>query len=101
MSVRGFLLVAASLVALGAGGAAQPAVEAALRPNIVVIESDDQRVEDLTAMPNAGRLLAARGTSFLNSFVSNPLCCPSGATFLTGQYSHNNGVWNNAPPDGG
>jgi N-acetylglucosamine-6-sulfatase len=33
--------------------------------------------------------------------VTYALCCPSRATFLTGQYSHNHGVRNNAPPEGG
>jgi N-acetylglucosamine-6-sulfatase len=90
------------LAALAAGGAARPVLTAKpSRLNIVVIESDDQRSDDLRVMPNVGRLLAARGTSFVNSFVANPLCCPSRATFLTGQYSHNNGVWNNGPPQGG
>jgi N-acetylglucosamine-6-sulfatase len=99
--VRGLLLLSVSLIGLAVGGAAESAGSKPSRPNIVVIETDDQRADDLRAMPNVGRLLAAQGTSFLNSFVANSLCCPSRATFLTGQYSHNNGVWNNAPPDGG
>ncbi len=98
---RGLLLLSICLSGLAVGGAAEPAGWKPSRPNIVVIETDDQRADDLRAMPNVGRLLAAQGTSFLNSFVANSLCCPSRATFLTGQYSHNNGVWNNAPPQGG
>ena len=37
-------------------------------------------------------LLGAHGTTFRNSYVSYPLCCPSRATQLTGQYAHNHGV---------
>jgi arylsulfatase A-like enzyme len=46
------------------------------------------------------RLLARRGTTFANSYVSFPLCCPSRATFLTGQYSHNHGVFTTELPNG-
>jgi N-acetylglucosamine-6-sulfatase len=62
------------------------------RPNVVVIDTDDMNVTDLFVMRNTLSLLAAHGTSFSNSYVSYPLCCPSRATFLTGQYTHNNGV---------
>jgi N-acetylglucosamine-6-sulfatase len=62
------------------------------RPNVVVIDTDDMNVTDMFVMRNTLSLLAAHGTTFSNSYVSYPLCCPSRATFLTGQYSHNNGV---------
>jgi N-acetylglucosamine-6-sulfatase len=62
------------------------------RPNIVVIDTDDQNVSDMFVMRHTLSLLAAHGTTFRNSYVSYPLCCPSRATFLTGQYAHNHHV---------
>jgi arylsulfatase A-like enzyme len=62
------------------------------RPNVIVIDTDDQNLTDMFVMRNTLSLLGARGTTFANSYVSYPLCCPSRATHLTGQYSHNNGV---------
>ena len=62
--------------------------------------TDDLETDDLKALPSVRRL-AQQGTTFSNSFVGYSLCCPSRATYLTGQYSHNNGVLSNAPPDGG
>ena len=38
---------------------------------------------------------------FQKAFVSNALCCPSRATIMRGQYSHNTHVWSNRRPDGG
>jgi arylsulfatase A-like enzyme len=32
---------------------------------------------------------------FDEAFVSYPMCCPSRATILRGQYAHNHGVWRN------
>ena len=46
-------------------------------------------------MPRTRALLGDEGTTFTNSFVNFPLCCPSRATFLTGQYMHNHGVHGN------
>lgn len=83
--------------------------EAALsfRPNFVVILADDldKRSLDILLeeglMPNLQRYLVSEGVSFSESFASYPLCCPSRATFLTGQYPHNHDVWNNNLPLGG
>ena len=48
-------------------------------------------------MPKTMRLLAGHGTTFTNSIVTTPLCCPSRATSLTGQYGHNHGVLRTSP----
>src|SRR5688500_10965251 len=68
------------------------------RPNILFIFSDDHAQHAISSYgskvnktPNIDRL-AAEGTRFLNSFVTNSICTPSRATLLTGQYSHLNGV---------
>ncbi len=42
--------------------------------------------------------LAAEGMRFRNAFVVNSLCAPSRANFMTGRYSHLNGVVNNHTP---
>jgi N-acetylglucosamine-6-sulfatase len=70
------------------------------RPNIVVIMSDDMREDELRWMPNVQHLIVDRGVHFVNSFAPYPLCCPSRASFLTGQYTQNHGVWTNGPPYG-
>ena len=71
------------------------------RPNVLVIETDDQTAASLRTMPNVNRLLVDAGTTFDNAFASYALCCPSRATFLTGQYAHNHGVFANVAPRGG
>ncbi len=93
--------LAAGIVAIaGLAGDAQSASPAS-RPNVVVLMTDDQTLESMRVMPNVQTLLADQGVTFDNSFVSYSLCCPSRATFLTGQYAHNHGVWGNAAPNGG
>ena len=71
------------------------------RPNVLVLMTDDQTAESLRVMANVNSLIAARGTSFTNSFASFPLCCPSRATYVTGQYGHNHTIMGNAAPAGG
>jgi N-acetylglucosamine-6-sulfatase len=44
--------------------------------------------------PNMDRL-ARDGARFLNAFACTPLCSPSRASFLTGQYPHTNGIIDN------
>lgn len=69
-------------------------------PNVVVIVTDDQRWDSLGVMPIVQRELVGRGVTFTNAFVSNPLCCPSRASILTGDYSHTTGVYRQIPPFG-
>ena len=83
----------------GSGAPASGQAPAA-KPNLLVVMTDDLETDDLKALPSVRRL-AELGTTFSSSFVGYSLCCPSRATYLTGQYNHNNGVLSNAPPDGG
>jgi N-acetylglucosamine-6-sulfatase len=69
--------------------------------NVVEIMTDDQTAASLAAMQNVNTLLAGEGTKFDQAIDSFPLCCPSRATNLTGQYAHNHGVLHNNPPFGG
>ena len=74
------------------------------RPNVVLILTDDLDVGLLRRhgprYPNIARLVA-EGTTFENAFVTDPLCCPSRATILRGQYSHNHRILGNWSPLGG
>jgi N-acetylglucosamine-6-sulfatase len=71
------------------------------RPNVLVIMSDDESTPQMSVMPKTNELIGDHGETFKHFFVSFPLCCPSRSTYLTGQYSHNNGVFGNGPPEGG
>jgi N-acetylglucosamine-6-sulfatase len=71
------------------------------RPNIIVILVDDMRWDEFGAAghnylktPNIDRI-AKEGASFVNAFATTPLCSPSRACFLTGQYAHTNGIIDN------
>ncbi|HEY7455382.1 MAG TPA: sulfatase [Thermoleophilaceae bacterium] len=95
-------LCAALLWATGRSGPArayEPVADS--RPNVVILMTDDQTRRSMRAMPRTRALIGEAGATFVNSFVNNPRCCPSRATFLTGQYSHNHGVLTNGPPLGG
>jgi arylsulfatase A-like enzyme len=71
------------------------------RPDIILVLTDDQRADTIWAMPTVRSTLVDRGVRFTNGFVVNPLCCPSRASILTGNYSHTTGVFRNDPPHGG
>ena len=67
--------------------------------------ADDRRPDGRLAARRCRRstrlLGAGRAPAFEQAFASFPLCCPSRATHLTGQYAHNHGVLHNAGPFGG
>jgi N-acetylglucosamine-6-sulfatase len=77
------------------------ATAASAQPNVIVIETDDMDMTGMRPMENVRELIGDEGVTFDNSLVSFPLCCPSRATFLTGQYAHNNHITSNDPPTGG
>ena len=70
-------------------------------PNIIFILIDDLRWDDLgvaghpfVKTPNIDRI-ANEGALFRNAFITAPLCSPSRASFLTGQYAHTHGITDN------
>jgi arylsulfatase A-like enzyme len=71
------------------------------RPNVVLIVTDDQDTMSLAHMPRVRALLGEGGMTFARSYVTTPVCCPSRATLLRGQYAHNHGVLQNAGVEGG
>ncbi len=89
------------LTLLAATFLAAPASAQQSQPNVVVFMTDDERLWDMDAMPLTNRLLGEEGTTFKNAYATDPLCCPSRATFLSGQYEHNHGVLDNEWPEGG
>ncbi len=70
------------------------------RPNVVLIVSDDERLESLAGMPEVQKLLVAKGTRFERGMVPTALCCPSRSTILTGLYSHTTRVFGNGDVGG-
>ncbi|MGH3021983.1 MAG: sulfatase family protein [Gaiellaceae bacterium] len=61
--------------------------------NVVLVLTDDQRHDTLSTMPIVRAELAAKGVTFPQAVVVNPLCCPSRVSILTGLYSHSSGFY--------
>lgn len=96
MHVR-FLTVCLAALA----GFSLPSVAHADQPNIVFVLIDDLRWDDLgcagnefVQTPSIDRV-AAEGARFTNAFSATPLCSPSRASILTGQYAHAHGIFDN------
>src|ERR687892_556420 len=68
------------------------------RPNVLIILTDDQRIESMGPMRRTRALFKRGGTEFVNAYATTPLCCPSRASILTGRYAHNHRVRTNPPP---
>jgi arylsulfatase A-like enzyme len=82
------------------------------KPNFIFLIADDHRWDAMGAVqkehgekgrypwfetPNLDRL-AADGVRFRNAFITHSICSPGRAGFLTGQYTHVNGVMDNNTP---
>jgi N-acetylglucosamine-6-sulfatase len=95
-SIASILASVMLLAAVQAVGSPTPSAAAPTAPNIVLILTDDQRWDQMAHMPMVASLLAEQGREFTQGFVVNPLCCPSRATILSGQYSHGTRVYTNS-----
>ncbi|WP_083521176.1 sulfatase family protein [Alicyclobacillus kakegawensis] len=73
---------------------------AQVRPNVLLITTDQQHANTIHALGNSViktpnlDALAARGVSFGRTYVTNPVCSPSRASILTGEYPSRHGCWN-------
>lgn len=72
------------------------------RPNVIIIISDQCRWDALGAYGlNPMRLthnldaMARRGILFQSHITNQPVCAPSRACLMTGQYQNRHGVWHN------
>lgn len=101
------------MVILFAVASSRAPLASAKRPNIVLIQTDDQtsatlhanlvekKGKEVPVMPNTEKLLGEQGVQFTNYYVSIPVCSPSRATLLSGQYAHTNGLPRNGGKLGG
>ncbi|MBN1489291.1 MAG: sulfatase [Phycisphaerae bacterium] len=102
---RRALMIVAVLGWLTAAHGQTPATTSPKPPNFVFILVDDLRWDAMSCMdhpfvktPNIDRI-ATSGVRFANAFVTTSLCAPARASFLTGTYSHTNGVRTNEGKD--
>ena len=99
--LHGFCLGVAGLTTTGCANTLKDLAGGATsrKPNILLIVSDDQGWGDATCnwmntdieTPFIDEI-AKTGVRF-SQFYVNPLCAPTRASFLTGQYSMENGMW--------
>ena len=96
MNAPTLLAVGAAFVSTACGTPDPPR-----RPNIVMVLVDDMRWDEMRVAghpfidtPHMDRV-AREGVRFTNAFCTTPLCSPSRASFLTGQYAHTNGITDN------
>ena len=71
------------------------------RPNILLITTDDQTLQEMKYLPATRQLLGDAGVTFTHMLSPHPLCCPARAELMTGQYAQNNGVYTNGGLRGG
>ncbi|NQW47510.1 MAG: sulfatase-like hydrolase/transferase [Planctomycetes bacterium] len=91
---------------------AAPLHAAERKPNFIFLIADDHRWDAMGVVqrehgengrypwfetPSLDRL-AAGGVRFRNAFITHSICSPGRAGFLTGQYTHVNGVMDNGTP---
>ena len=103
VTIRSFVGVLAALVVAVPAPPIAHMVEAVadVPPNIVIVITDDQRADQLAGMPATSTQLAGKGVRFDQAFASHPLCCPSRASILRGQYAHTTGIYTNGGTTGG
>src|SRR5215217_1414 len=98
--VTAVLLASVVVLAVVIGSARSMAAAAEL-PNIIFVLTDDQFPGTENLMPALKNNITNKGVEFTNMTSTFPLCCPSRATILRGQYAHNTHIYGNSLPLGG
>jgi arylsulfatase A-like enzyme len=89
--------------ALAASDLAKAQAPAGQRPNILVFMPDQQ--QGGTVLPSSPCItphldrFASEGVTFTHTFCPSPHCCPSRASFMSGLYPSEHGVFNNVDTD--
>ena len=72
------------------------------QPNILILMPDQLRADSMGCAghpqiktPNID-LIASEGVRFSNAYTTCPICMPARASFISGVYPHNHGMWTNA-----
>ena len=70
-------------------------------PNVLIVVTDDHRPDAgaMRVMEETRARLGDSGRRLARSYATTPLCCPSRASILTGQYAHNHRVRGNNSAD--
>ncbi len=66
-----------------------------IRPNLLVIVTDDHPKQTAWALPKTRAWLTGQGVEFTRGHATTPLCSPGRSSIFTGQYAHNHGVRGN------
>ncbi len=74
-----------------------------MKPNIIVFMTDQQNAKticpgNIAKTPNIDKFLK-NSVHFTQAYCPSPHCCPSRATFFSGLYPTQHGVWNNVEVD--
>jgi arylsulfatase len=98
---RNFIRSAVTTGATAVLSQTSPSREASARPNVLIVHTDEQRIDCLGAYGNseirtpAIDALAADGVRFTHTFCPYPVCTPSRYSFLSGLWVHEHQGWSN------
>ena len=94
-----FVLLALVFVVLIVGLSACDALRSAGKdsPSVIIILTDDLDSKLMPFMESTNSLIGELGATFTNYFVTTAVCCPSRASMIRGQYSHNTQILDNTP----
>src|SRR5262245_27254005 len=96
------ILCIGSLVPFHSSKGLAGVVTQALRPNFLIIITDDQSHTSQTLnpqiMPNTQSRIVNQGVLFTRAFCTTPLCSPSRMSIFTGKYGRHHGVLTNFDP---